>query len=484
MPPSVPIDRATYARPSFSPAINALATLLLLAGLITITEIFHDSNAKPLQWIEAPERALELIATRSLDAEFSYSQVPGWERQLYKLINGDADHEQDEVRRWYEELAAEEGADLAARDHLYLAILRAETRDIAKLREQLTTWRGRKAPYPLYARVIEAAYLGAALDRGAVHAMLASLAQTVPAGWFRDTLAIRIAARGGDSAQRAAAEKHVKTRAMRLLARTRLSIALEGFIIITAAVSLFSLLVIRRHTFSDPLRIGAAILPPPWSGRVAAVVVLRGVVLGGLATLSLSSWVDHFSDTVESVVLYFPLILLAYWYLLRPFRRGFYDSFGIRLLPNSGLRCVQWVIVLVALQLLMDTPIACLPQSLGSSGHWTEWFDAAFAWGTGWQVTDSFTGSVIIAPIFEETIFRGLLFASLRRRWGFWLSGLLSAVVFAFVHGYGLAGFLSTFTCGFLWAWAYERSGSLLPSMAAHALSNLLVCFGVLALLG
>ena len=49
--------------------------------------------------------------------------------------------------------------------------------------------------------------------------------------------------------------------------------------------------------------------------------------------------------------------------------------------------------------------------------------------------------------------------------------------------GYGVLGFISVFWSGMLWAWIYEKTGSLLPSMFAHAANNLLVCLSILYLL-
>ncbi|MEQ1680872.1 MAG: CPBP family intramembrane glutamic endopeptidase [Nitrospira sp.] len=46
-----------------------------------------------------------------------------------------------------------------------------------------------------------------------------------------------------------------------------------------------------------------------------------------------------------------------------------------------------------------------------------------------------------------------------------------------------MIGFISVFWSGFLWAWIYERTGSLIPGMVAHAMNNLLVCLTVMALL-
>ena len=90
---------------------------------------------------------------------------------------------------------------------------------------------------------------------------------------------------------------------------------------------------------------------------------------------------------------------------------------------------------------------------------------------------------VILAPIFEELAFRGLLFAMLRRRFTFLPAALLSATIFALAHGYSLLGFMSVLWKGFLWAWIYERTGSLLPGMLAHAVNNVLVCLSVMVLL-
>jgi membrane protease YdiL (CAAX protease family) len=80
-------------------------------------------------------------------------------------------------------------------------------------------------------------------------------------------------------------------------------------------------------------------------------------------------------------------------------------------------------------------------------------------------------------------VFRGLLFATLRRRFGVAGAALLSAALIAIAHGYGVLGFGAVFWSGLLWAWAYERTGSLLPSMAAHAVDNLMATLSVILVL-
>jgi membrane protease YdiL (CAAX protease family) len=46
-----------------------------------------------------------------------------------------------------------------------------------------------------------------------------------------------------------------------------------------------------------------------------------------------------------------------------------------------------------------------------------------------------------------------------------------------------VAGFGSVFASGLMWAAAYEKTGSLLPGMAAHAANNVSAACAVLALL-
>jgi uncharacterized protein len=60
---------------------------------------------------------------------------------------------------------------------------------------------------------------------------------------------------------------------------------------------------------------------------------------------------------------------------------------------------------------------------------------------------------------------------------------VLSATVFAVAHGYGVLGFAAVFWSGLLWAWAYERTGSLWPSIGLHAADNLMATLAVIVVL-
>jgi ABC-2 type transport system permease protein len=78
--------------------------------------------------------------------------------------------------------------------------------------------------------------------------------------------------------------------------------------------------------------------------------------------------------------------------------------------------------------------------------------------------------ALIAAPLFEEFIFRGLIFGGLRRSFGVWPATLASAALFAIVHP--AFSIIPVFGLGICAALAYERSRSLLAPMLAHAAYN------------
>lgn len=78
--------------------------------------------------------------------------------------------------------------------------------------------------------------------------------------------------------------------------------------------------------------------------------------------------------------------------------------------------------------------------------------------------------AVLAAPLFEEFIFRGLIYGGLRRSMPAAQAMLMSAAVFAVVHP--PVSMLPVFVLGLCTAWTYERSKTLLGPMLVHAVYN------------
>jgi uncharacterized protein len=175
--------------------------------------------------------------------------------------------------------------------------------------------------------------------------------------------------------------------------------------------------------------------------------------------------------------------VLAHQRLFRPAGLGLARGLGLRPRPGGWEMLGLAFLSLAGAGLLLDIGALLLGEAVHAGVHWAEWFEPALAWGGPADVAALLVGAVVVAPVFEEVAFRGLLYATLRRRLGVAGAAALSAGVFALAHGYGVSGFLIVFTSGLLWAWAYEWTGSLLPGIAAHALNNLGVATALALLL-
>ena len=85
----------------------------------------------------------------------------------------------------------------------------------------------------------------------------------------------------------------------------------------------------------------------------------------------------------------------------------------------------------------------------------------------------AFIAVVAAAPLTEEVFFRGFLFAGFAKTWGFWPAAAASSIVFALSH-VSPGVLVPAFASGMLFIWVYRRTGSIWPSMLAHAAQNAL----------
>jgi len=89
--------------------------------------------------------------------------------------------------------------------------------------------------------------------------------------------------------------------------------------------------------------------------------------------------------------------------------------------------------------------------------------------------------AVVLAPVVEEMVFRGLLFGWLRERCGTTAGAVLSSIAFAAVHA-SLTAVVALFLVALLLCALHVRTRSLYPCMLYHSLLNaqtlLLIAFG------
>jgi membrane protease YdiL (CAAX protease family) len=463
----VTLPPARSTRRLLGGAVTAASVLVLIVLIAVLVRL--RAGESRLASIEDPERALALVVGATMDLQAAVAGAPRWERRLYELTLTDGGTEIGQAIAWYDELANES---LAPGVDLRLAILLGEAGRRDRLERAVEQWQTRDEPLVTYGGVIAAAYLDAdEIDGDAVDETLGALGP----GWFADALAMRVAARLDAPALVEAARGSMDARARRLLWRVRVVAAFDGLLL---ALGVAGAVAVWRRRGEPGATVAEAVLPPPWSTGAGLATLVRGGALAALVLILLllaNHWVVEESILAEALdqpLMYLPLLLLVWRRLLGPAGLGFVGAFGLRPKPDSWRAWAWSAGGLVAAGIAIDVALGALGERWGLSSHWSEWFDADLAWGPPAAVAVTLVSSVVFAPVFEELIFRGLLYGTLRTRLGCPLAALGSALVFALAHGYGVAGFVSVFLSGVLWAWVYERTGSLLPSMTAHVMNN------------
>ncbi|SFE47609.1 hypothetical protein SAMN05216238_11815 [Lentibacillus persicus] len=79
--------------------------------------------------------------------------------------------------------------------------------------------------------------------------------------------------------------------------------------------------------------------------------------------------------------------------------------------------------------------------------------------------------TAIIAPILEEIIFRKIIFGQLYKRWNFFISALLSSLVFGIIHGEP-EHILIYSGIGFVFAFLYVKTKRIIVPIIVHMAMN------------
>ncbi|MBB5350463.1 membrane protease YdiL (CAAX protease family) [Haloferula luteola] len=98
----------------------------------------------------------------------------------------------------------------------------------------------------------------------------------------------------------------------------------------------------------------------------------------------------------------------------------------------------------------------------------------------GWGgLVFSVLSAVVLAPICEEIVYRGVAFGGLWAKFGVLPACFASTWLFTVVHHYGVAGFGGVFLMGAANCLLYRQTGSLKEPMILHAIHNGLITLAV-----
>jgi membrane protease YdiL (CAAX protease family) len=464
-----------------SPLVTWLSALVLLPGILFLA--IPGTMDSRLDTAGDPVEALARIVGRTMELHEAIERRPVWERRAYVALGLEGSDDVGQALEWYDELAAH-SVDPAV--DLHFAILEAEAGRALAVRRRLAGWEQRDSPFPELAGLLAAAYADSPADAPADAVEL--IDEWLGPGWFAERVTIALARRAGDDATAGRVGAALAARADALLARVA-AVAVATFVLAGAGFVALVVAVRALRKDHDALLAGHAPLPPPWPGRRGAAVLLRAGAVGTLLTLALLAIVllagpllevTGWSGIVEPALefgtgafLAFPAVALARRWLFHATGLHMADALGLTVRSGTVRRLALTTLAALGVVAAGDLVFGALADLGGAAGHWTEWFQEELVFGSAVDVAWSVFAAVVIAAVTEEIVFRGLLFATLRRRFGWPLAALLSALAFAALHGYTLQGFASVAWSGFVWAWTYERTRSLWPAMIGHAAGNL-----------
>lgn len=200
---------------------------------------------------------------------------------------------------------------------------------------------------------------------------------------------------------------------------------------------------------------------------------LGGAMIGGEAGIegAYNFLLDNL-NLLSCLMYLIPGVVFILWYYFAFVENQGTTAFLRAQTKRLSASCFGWLVILTfavqhAVSLLMAIVAVLLPSAMES---YTEMVDSSglTQYSVMWVIA-----TVILPPLVEETIFRGLIIQYLKRAGaGFLVVNLIQAVLFGIFHMNLIQGIYAT-ALGFVLGYLAYRYDSLIVPMVMHALFNL-----------
>jgi len=219
---------------------------------------------------------------------------------------------------------------------------------------------------------------------------------------------------------------------------------------------------------------------PAWYAGVGFLVALIAtLVVVGIAAATTGATTDDENPTFTVVATFLQgLIFIGTAVLFASFAgRPRLEHFGLR--PTRLWPAVGWAALgLAGFYLLAAVYTAIVQPDIQQ----TVAQDLGADQGTFGMIAAGFM-VICVAPVAEEFFFRGFFYRALRSRYSVLAAALIDGLLFGIIH-YDFSGADALLilpplaTLGFMFCLVYEKTGSIYPVIALHALNNA-IAFGV-----
>lgn len=219
---------------------------------------------------------------------------------------------------------------------------------------------------------------------------------------------------------------------------------------------------------------------PAWYAGVGFLVALIAtLVVVGIAAAATGATTDDENPTFTVVATFLQgLIFIGTGVLFASFAgRPRLEHFGLR--PTRLWPAVGWAALGLAGFYLLAAIYAAAVQP---DTQQTVAQDLGADQGTFGMIAAGFM-VICVAPVAEEFFFRGFFYRALRSRYSVLAAALIDGLLFGIIH-YDFSGADALLilpplaVLGFMFCLVYEKTGSIYPVIALHALNNA-IAFGV-----
>jgi membrane protease YdiL (CAAX protease family) len=206
-----------------------------------------------------------------------------------------------------------------------------------------------------------------------------------------------------------------------------------------------------------------------------------GAWLGGGAVLATAGWFaanaathDGEAPTLVAVALAYLSVLLAVLAVYRP--AGMRDELGVWTADGRafGEALLAWLVALASAGAVYlgvgaatGSPLEPLVDVLRRS---TDMARFPHATALDWALI--VPRALLLAAVAEELLFRGVLFSWLTKHVPIWAAIVVTAALFAVEHGYYPVLLPIALLFGLALGWLRARTGSIVPGVAIHVLTD------------
>jgi membrane protease YdiL (CAAX protease family) len=333
--------------------------------------------------------------------------------------------------------------------------------------------------------VLEQSYIKQSIQTAEQESAVKLVKTVMPPGWYRDHLLQAVMLAAGDHSALAKLQQETEQRYIILMAKLLgiFCVGLVAFLIGIGTIAVqFAVMARKREPLPDevglvmPWKVIYAVFIG-WFSLEIATTFLEHAVQGHLPSLSSEALALALTTTITYLISNASAPLLIWKLALKPRDLPFLPALHItsRTSTAGPVRLVLYGLLGWCAAVPIVAVLAFSAQHFfnvqGSDNPVLgQILQAANASSIAATLIFYLTLGVL-APLFEETLFRGFIYSSLKTRLGAGWAIFASATLFALMH-FDRGGFLMLFGIGVVLAYLFEKTRSLVPSMICHGLWN------------